>query len=240
MGLAISGCPCPRERGECSTPGGRATYPVSRVLSPSQGGNHSSGARVATRLKRPTRAPAGSSRRPLAGTDARLFGLAPGGVYHAVPVAGAAVRSYRTRSPLPQPPSVCAGGPCGGQAFCGTFPGVTPGGCYPPPPIRGARTFLEKRAFPAVARICGPRHLGTSSVPVKLPRPRSGLLGSCAMHHGRLGRRPFQDNQDDFPWRSRAPSRSSSPMPPAGISPAASPACWKTLAFVSWPASASA
>ena len=30
-----------------------------------------------------------------------LFDLAPGGVYHAVPVAGAAVRSYRTLSTLP-------------------------------------------------------------------------------------------------------------------------------------------
>jgi len=30
-----------------------------------------------------------------------LLGLAPGGVYHARPVAGAAVRSYRTLSPLP-------------------------------------------------------------------------------------------------------------------------------------------
>jgi len=30
-----------------------------------------------------------------------LFDLAPGGVYRAVPVAGNAVRSYRTLSPLP-------------------------------------------------------------------------------------------------------------------------------------------
>ena len=35
-----------------------------------------------------------------------LFGLAPGGVYPAVPVTGNAVRSYRTISPLP----ACAGG----------------------------------------------------------------------------------------------------------------------------------
>jgi hypothetical protein len=31
-----------------------------------------------------------------------LFGLAPGGACHAVPVAGSAVRSYRTLSPLPR------------------------------------------------------------------------------------------------------------------------------------------
>ncbi len=32
-----------------------------------------------------------------------LFGLAPGGVFRAAPVAGSAVRSYRTFSPLPDP-----------------------------------------------------------------------------------------------------------------------------------------
>ncbi|EMD82922.1 hypothetical protein C725_1520 [Pacificimonas flava] len=33
-----------------------------------------------------------------------LFGLAPGGVYHAACIAAVAVRSYRTLSPLPLPP----------------------------------------------------------------------------------------------------------------------------------------
>src|SRR5262245_9116408 len=35
--------------------------------------------------------------------------------------------------------------PGGGRrrfAFCGTFPGVAPAGCYPAPCFRGARTFL--------------------------------------------------------------------------------------------------
>ncbi len=50
-----------------------------------------------------------------------LFGLAPGGVYHAVPVAGNAVRSYRTLSPLPIANKRRF-------AFCGTFPGVAPAG----------------------------------------------------------------------------------------------------------------
>ena len=39
-----------------------------------------------------------------------LFGLAPGGVYRAAPVARRAVRSYRTLSPLPairRQPAVC-------------------------------------------------------------------------------------------------------------------------------------
>jgi hypothetical protein len=52
-----------------------------------------------------------------------LFGLAPGGVYRAASVAGGAVRSYRTVSPLPLRVA-----PRGRSHFCGTFPGVTPGG----------------------------------------------------------------------------------------------------------------
>src|SRR5690554_2750930 len=30
-------------------------------------------------------------------------------------------------------------------AFCGTFPGVAPAGCYPAPCFLGARTFLARR-----------------------------------------------------------------------------------------------
>src|SRR5579872_7113064 len=64
-----------------------------------------------------------------------LFGLAPGGVYHAGSVAGPAVRSYRTFSPLLPPRR---------ERFvlCGTFPGVAPAGRYPAPYVKGARTFL--------------------------------------------------------------------------------------------------
>ncbi len=39
-----------------------------------------------------------------------LFGLAPGGVCHAVDVAADAVRSYRTLSPLPRRYATCRGG----------------------------------------------------------------------------------------------------------------------------------
>ena len=66
------------------------------------GDGHSSGTPVTGRLARPTRA---AARKP----DCRrnsgvppLLGLAPGGVYPATPVAGGAVRSYRTLSPLPR------------------------------------------------------------------------------------------------------------------------------------------
>ncbi len=40
------------------------------------------------------------------------------------------VGSYPTFSPLPPRPRTSGGRPC---VFCGTFPGVTPGGRYPPP-----------------------------------------------------------------------------------------------------------
>src|SRR6478672_5827801 len=62
---------------------------------------HSSATPVARRLKQPTR----TATRTRAGAFAplpSLFGLAPGGVCRAVSVAGNAVRSYRTVSPLPR------------------------------------------------------------------------------------------------------------------------------------------
>ncbi len=64
-----------------------------------------------------------------------LFGFAPGGVYHAGPVAGPAVGSYPTFSPLPQAHL---------RRFdlCGTIPEVTLAGHYPAPYFHGARTFL--------------------------------------------------------------------------------------------------
>ncbi len=97
--------------------------------------DHSSGTPVAKRLKRPARAARRKhhrGRNPLP----PLFGLAPGGVCRAVPVAGNAVRSYRTLSPL------LAGRTGGRSALCGTFPRVTSAGRYPAPCFRGARTFL--------------------------------------------------------------------------------------------------
>jgi hypothetical protein len=74
---------------------------------PKDGDGHSSGTFVAERLARPTRA-AARQVRPAALLRRRLpllLGLAPGGVCHAAAVAGAAVRSYRTFSPLPPMPS---------------------------------------------------------------------------------------------------------------------------------------
>ena len=124
-----------------------ARRPVSRVLSvdvrPRDG--HSSGTPVTGRLARPTRAagPETDLARSCDRDAPPLLGLAPGGVCRAAPVAGHAVRSYRTLSPL------LAGLAARGErsALCGTFPGVAPAGRYPAPCLRGARTFLRRARF---------------------------------------------------------------------------------------------
>lgn len=88
-----------------------------------------------------------------------LFGLAPGGVYHAAPVAGGAVRSYRTLSPLPDRAAVKRP-PTGRFAFCGTFPRVSPAGRYPAPCFRGARTFLPRADCSIAAAVIQPSGTG--------------------------------------------------------------------------------
>src|SRR6266851_8708406 len=62
---------------------------------------HSSGTPVARRIKQPTRMTGPDGPGAFAPTSF-LFGLAPGGVCRAASVAGSAVRSYRTVSPLPR------------------------------------------------------------------------------------------------------------------------------------------
>jgi hypothetical protein len=94
-----------------------------------------------------------------------LFGLAPGGVYRAAPVARDAVRSYRTLSPLP-----CHTEAQGGRfAFCGTFPGVAPAGRYPAPCFHGARTFLSPLAQAATIRPSDSASMGLNWRYVKRP-----------------------------------------------------------------------
>jgi hypothetical protein len=124
--------------------------------------DHSSGTPIAERLLQPTRAAAWKPARPhlSAKPVPPLFGLAPGGVCPAAPVASRAVRSYRTLSPLlrtdPQR-----------FAFCGTFPGVAPAGRYPAPCLHGARTFLCGEA--AVIRPTGVSIRGEGAAGVKQP-----------------------------------------------------------------------
>ena len=78
--------------------------------------DHSSGTRLAARLTRPTRTARRECLRTPCGRRPSLFGLAPGGVYPAAPVARGAVRSCRTVSPLPAGPGV-ARRPCAGGLF---------------------------------------------------------------------------------------------------------------------------
>jgi hypothetical protein len=128
-------------------PGSVGHRPLARTIRD----GHSSGATFARCLEQPTRTASLTSlprRYRLREQPAlpSLFGLAPGVVCHAGSVAGPAVRSYRTFSPLlPVPFGV-------GKRFvlCGTVPGVAPAGCYPAPHVDGARTFLP-RSLSAIA-----------------------------------------------------------------------------------------
>ncbi len=97
------------------------------------GDGHSSGTPVAGRLARPTRT---TARRPACRTGSgvsSLLGLAPGGVYRAAPVAGGAVRSYRTLSPLP----AAVAGPAGGLLSVALSLGS------PPPGVTRHRVSVE-------------------------------------------------------------------------------------------------
>ena len=170
--------------------------PVSRVLSPPVRAmdGHSSGMPVTGHLARPTRVAARKHRCRLPGVPP-LFGLAPGGVYLASAVTGAAVRSYRTLSPLP--PSSPSGDSRGWRfAFCGTFPEVTLAGRYPAPYFRGARTFLpspaasapgEKRSSGRLARPY--KMLAREIVKSKEATRRFWRAGRCAAPSRRRARR---------------------------------------------------
>ena len=76
-----------------------------------------------------------------------LFGFAPGGVCPAGGVAAAAVRSYRTFSPLPRF-ALRLRGAVRSLWHCPwgfyRLRGQNPAGCYPAPYVDGARTFLPR------------------------------------------------------------------------------------------------
>lgn len=98
--------------------------------------SHSSGMRVTTHLKQPTREPCGPHNVP-------LFGLAPSGVCPATSVARSAVRSYRTISPLPRPEGRWR------YIFCGTFRRLAPPRRYlalcPMEPGLSSATRMQQR-----------------------------------------------------------------------------------------------
>ena len=59
-------------------------------------------------------------------------------------------------------------------AFCGAIPGVTPGGRYPPPLRRGARTFLDPRANGDRDRPA----IWSGAEPDRRGAPRQGAMGT--------------------------------------------------------------
>jgi len=149
-----------------------ASRPVSRVLSvgvsprgmtihlerPSPDASRNLPGRLGRKLPWNTRRRSASS----------LFGLAPGGVCRAAAVAGSAVRSCRTISPLRQ-----ARSPIPRYHFCGTVPGVAPAGRYPAPCFHGARTFLSRALSglaAAVIRPAGRCQVGAEDGKVKLSK----------------------------------------------------------------------
>jgi len=117
---------------------------------------HSSGTPVARRIKQPTRTADPDRWSDHVSARAErvlpfLFGLAPGGVCRAASVAGSAVRSCRTVSPLPRHHVMVPGGLFSVALSLGFASKAPPAGRYPAPSIRGARTFLPGR-LSALAR----------------------------------------------------------------------------------------
>ena len=129
--------------------------------------DHSSGTRLAARLTRPTRTARRECPAPGApcGAPPSLFGLAPGGVYPAAPVARGAVRSCRTVSPLPAGPPGLPGDPCAGGLFS-----VALSLGSPPPAVGRHRIPVEP---------------GLSSIRLQRQRPSGRLAGErCAGGRG--------------------------------------------------------
>ena len=105
--------------------------------------SHSSATRIAARLVRHTRD--AGRRRPK---------CIP---YSVLLLAGFTMRaaSPKPRWALTPPFHPYPGSGPGRFAFCGTFPRLAPGGRYPPPCLRGARTFLQQASLPATAQPSG-------------------------------------------------------------------------------------
>ncbi len=142
--------------------------PVSRVLSTARRrmDGHSSGTPVTGRLTRPTRT---AIRKRI--TCRPYLVLLPVGL--AVPPLLPEPRCALTAPFQPYPA-------LSGRRryhFCGAIPGVTPGGCYPSPCFRGARTFLSFARFALSRSHANKRsssHLTRDEFTSFLARPQSG------------------------------------------------------------------
>ena len=136
--------------------------PISRVLcrptpfhlrrSTGRGG-HSSGPAIAGRFSRPTRTARAGEALPKHEARARR-------PYSVLLQAGLAMPSLSPgpRWALTPPFHPYRPAEAGRRsALCGAIPGVAPGGRYPPPCLRGARTFLDLASKAATARPSDPR-----------------------------------------------------------------------------------
>ena len=120
-------------------------------------GDHSSAARFATRLTRPTRMAQQGVR---AGNPRpSLFGLAPGGACRAPFLTVGAVRSYRTVSPLPAVAEARAGGLFSVALSLGLPPpGVTRHLAFPEPGLSSLAPFRdlqERSPSRLIGILCG-------------------------------------------------------------------------------------
>ena len=99
-----------------------------------------------------------------------LYGLAPDGVYHARPVAGPAVRSYRTFSPLPAYPFPASGGLFSVALSLGLPP---PGVTRHPDPVEPGLSSPFAKAKAAAIRSSdrGGLYAGYTNTVKQAPRP---------------------------------------------------------------------
>lgn len=112
-----------------------------------------------------------------AGRAILLFGLPPGGVCRAGPVARSAVSSYLTVSPLPSPtsgrPAVCSLWHCPCSRERWALPTTLPW---------GARTFLPRRVPPAAVQGPSAGTLRTPPSSASNPAPRTRTAGANGAH----------------------------------------------------------
>ena len=152
-------------------PGSVGHRPLARTIRD----GHSSGAMFAHGLEQPTRTASLTSPRGVIAQSEQpalpsLFGFAPGVVCHAGSVAGPAVRSYRTFSPLLRPQT-------GRFVLCGTVPGVAPAGRYPAPYVDGARTFLPRSLSAPAGAAVRPTDTTGMGAPARRVKPISSFAG---------------------------------------------------------------
>ena len=149
-----------------------------------------------------------------------LFGLAPGGVYRAGPVAGPAVGSYPTLSPLP----AVSGRSREGRrfAFCGTFPGVAPAGRYPAPCFHGARTFLPGGLSAVAGAAVRPTDGTEMGTPSRQGQASEGNKGSAAISRSSVTtveRSATPSTRSGLKWRWKAVTTASVPASNCESSP---------------------